>query len=149
MAVVVSQFGFSNGGGALANMVDGDAASYWFPVPDGLDAYPVPPVSDAGLVLPGYSFPAIQFDFQDQARVPAFQFKVETAATLGRCWLIASDYPATSVADTIHDSSDVVAGGMYSVAQMNGNAPIFTNARYNPIRKRFWRFVFFVQPPAA
>jgi hypothetical protein len=149
MTVVVTQFGFSTGGGNLANVVDFDLNTFWRPLADGLDAYPIPPVADSGLVIPGYPRPAIQFDFNDQVRVPMFQVKVETPAALGRCWLIASDNEATSVDNTIFDANDINAGGYYTVEQMNAGIALFTNARFNPIRKRFWRFVFWQQPPAA
>ena len=149
MTITVTQFGFVQAGGSLGNLVDADLATFWKPLADGLDAYTAIPVADSGIVLPGSPRPAIQFDFNDQVRVPMFQFKVETPATLGHCFLIASQNAATSVDNTIFDTNDICAGGYYTVAQMNSNAPLETKARINPIRARFWRFVFWKQPPAA
>jgi len=145
----VSMIGFLTADGAIANMIDGDDATFWKPYADGLDSYTVPPVGESGSVIAdGSPRPAIQFDFGESVRVPQFRVKVGGRASLGWCFLIASDLPATSLTDTVQPG-DVNAGGLYTVAQMNSNAAIDTNARTIVIRKRFWRFVFFKQPPAA
>jgi hypothetical protein len=99
-------------------------------------------------VVVGANCPAIEFDFGDQARIPAFFAKVQGPSSLGQCFLICSQLPATSTADVVQ-SGDLWAGGMYTVAQMNSNQALFTRAQFADIRGRFWRFVFFKQPPAA
>lgn len=143
----VQQFGMSTQGGALANLVDGDLATFWQPYADGFDSYPTPPVSDAGLVVVGAVCPAIQFDFGEAVRIPVFRVITETAATLGWTWLLASDNSATSVNDTCQ-AGDIYAG-RYTVHQMNLNRALETFAKTQSIRKRFWRFVFFKNPASG
>lgn len=145
---IVNIFGFTTALGSLPNLVDFDDATFWAPYADGLDSYTMPPVGDSGAVIPGYPRPAIEFDFGEIVRVPVFQLKVEKPATVGQCFLIASDAPATSLDDTVQ-AADVWAGGMYTVAQMNSNQTLETRAKTYAIRKRYWRFVFWQQPPAA
>src|SRR4051812_17003237 len=121
---VVRQYGFTNGSGALANLVDHDDATFWAPLADGFDSHVTPPVADSGLVVVGANCPAIEFDFGDQARIPAFFAKVQGPSSLGQCFLICSQLPATSTADVVQ-SGDLWAGGMYTVAQMNSNQALF------------------------
>jgi hypothetical protein len=145
---VVTQFGFSTALGALANIVDGDEATFWAPYPDGFDTYTGPILFDDGVTLGvGLPFPCLQFDFGEVVRIPIFKPKTETRATLGPCWLIAGDSPATDI-NSVIQPGDVYAG-QFSLAQMNGNAALFTLANTVDIRKRFWRFLQRVQPPAS
>src|ERR1044072_5968874 len=138
---VTTQIGFSTASGALQNMTDFDDATFWAPYADGLDGYTQPPVGDSGSGIPGYQRPAIQFDFGENVRIPVFQLKVEKPATVGQCFLIASDNPATSLDNTVQ-AGDVWAGGMYTVAQMNSGKTLETRAKTFAIRARYWRFVF-------
>jgi hypothetical protein len=80
-------------------------------------------------------------------RIPIFRVKVETPDTLGPCWLIAGDNTATSIS-TVIQPGDVYAG-QFTLAQMNGGASLTTLADSQNIRKRFWRFLQRIQPPAA
>lgn len=143
----VQQFGMSTHSGTLDNMLDGDETTFWQPYADGFDAYTVPPVGDAGIVDVGAVCPAIQFDFGESVSIAMFSVKVETVATLGWTWLLASDNTATSVSDTVQ-AGDVYAG-RYTVRQINANKPLLTFAATQEIRKRYWRFVFFKNPPAG
>lgn len=144
---IVSIFGYSTQAGVLANLADGDDATFWQPYADGFDSYTVPPIADSGLVIPGYSRPAIQFDFGDRVRVAIFRTKTETTRSLGPCWLFASDLPATSVADTVQ-AADIYAG-FFNVDQMNTAQSLRTLAYNQEIRGRYWRFVSYVNPPAS
>lgn len=145
---IVTQFGFSTALGTINNIADGDESTFWAPYPDGFDSYGAPIVLDDGVTLNvGASFPCIQFDFGDKVRIPIFRLKVETLAAMGPSWLLASDNPATSI-DTVIQGGDVLAG-TFTLAQMNSNAAITTLAMTQEIRKRYWRFLQRVQPPAA
>ena len=144
----ITQFGFLTAQGSLANIGDGNEATFWKPFADGLDAYPMTPVADNGSVLPGYPRPAIQFDFGELVRIPLFRPVTEGPKSLGQCFLIASDSTATSLDDTVK-AGDVWAGGLYTIEQMNSNSSLETKAKTQNIRKRFWRLVFFKQPAAS
>jgi hypothetical protein len=143
---VVTQFGFSTRLGNIANIGDGDEATFWAPYPDVFASYTQAILFDDGITLNvGVAFPCLQFDFGESVRIPIFRPKTETRAALGPCWLIASDVPATDISSVIQPG-DVYAG-QFSLAQMNGNASLFTLANTIDIRKRFWRFLQRVQPP--
>lgn len=145
---VVTQFGFSTALGTLNNLVDADESTFWAPYPDGFDTFTQPILYDDGVTLGvGFPFPCIQFDFGESVRIPIFRVKVETPKTFGPTWLIAGDFPATDI-NSVIQSGDVYAG-QFSIAQMNGNASITTLANSIDIRKRFWRFLQRVQPPAS
>lgn len=143
----VQQFGMSTHGGALDNMLDGDETTFWQPYADGFDAYTVPPVGDAAFPIVGANCPAIQFDFGTPVSIAIFRVKVETVATLGWTWLLASDNTATGTEDVVQEG-DIYAG-RYTVRQMNSNVPLITFAATQDIRKRYWRFAFFKNPPAG
>lgn len=144
----VTQIGFLTASGALANIADANEATFWKPFADGLDSYPMTPVADNGFVLPGYPRPAIQFDFGENVRISIFRAVTQTPTSLGWCFLLASDLPATTLDNTVQ-ASDIWAGGLYTVEQMNSGVALETRAKTQDIRKRYWRFVFFKQPPAA
>jgi hypothetical protein len=143
----VSVFGYSTAEGVLANLVDGDETTFWRPYADGFDSYGTPPISDAGIVLPGYPRPAIQFDFGDRVRIPIFRTKTEGRTSLPPCWLFASDLPASSTSDTVQ-AGDLYAG-FFTLAQMNNPTSTQTLANNQEIRGRYWRFVSIITPPAA
>lgn len=145
----ISMIGLLTQAGAIQNMCDGSDLTFWQPYADGLDSYLQPPVGDAGFVIAdGSPRPCIQFDFGENVRIPMFRVKVDGPKSIGQCYLIASDNTATSLTDTVQ-ASDINAGGYYTPEQMNSGNALITKAQTTPIRKRFWRFVFWKQPPAA
>jgi hypothetical protein len=143
-AIAIYQVGFSTAAGNVNNLLDGDPTNGWTPVSDGLDAYPNPPVNPNGMLVPG-SYPAIQFDFGVAVRIPQFNIKTETASSIGQCYLVASENTMTSPDDSIQ-LNDRLAGGPYSITELNSGQPINTLAIHQPIIAQYWRFVFWRQP---
>lgn len=138
MAITVRQYGFSTGSGLLANLVDDDATTGWAPLTTGFDTYTAPFLV-AGVPNVGHSFPAIEFDFGAPVRVSLFLLQVEGHNTLGPAILVASDNPATSVANTLQ-SGDVLLGE-YTAEEITGNLILGTAALTDDIRKRYIRLL--------
>lgn len=141
MPIIVKQFGFANGGGAIANIADGDLSTFWQPLATDFAGYPAQFfLSDRTTLNTAASFPALEFDLGEERRVPQFLLKVETGLTLGPGILIGADTGATGVADTL------VAGNIlldqYTAQQLCSNQFLAVAAMKNAdIRKRFLRLL--------
>lgn len=149
----VKQFGFSTKSGVLANMVDGDTATGWAPLADGLPSY-TDPFLIGGLLNIGGKFAAIEFDYGVPVRMSSFIFQVETNMTLGASVLVGSDNPATSVTDTTQ-AGDLLLGSYTAEQMTSGHVNIVDAARVNDstppqvYAKRFYRFLQRTSDPAS
>lgn len=148
---VVRQYGFSTGSGSLADIVDADALTGWAPLPTRLETYTAPFLlpSNPGLtdvrgvavgnLNEGASFPCIEFDYSAPIRLAAFLLQVETPLTLGAACLLASNNPASGVADVIQSGDACL--GLYTAAQMVAGRVLLTAAHVNDIKGRYIRLL--------
>lgn len=141
MTVIAKQFGFTNGAGAIANLVDGNALTFWSPLVTDFSAYPDQFfLTDKVTLNYGKSFPALEFDMGEAKRVPQMYLKVETGLTLGPAILIGSDTGATSPADTLQTGDVLLAE--YTAAEITSNRFLdVPTMRDGDIRKRFLRLL--------
>lgn len=139
--IIPKQFGFTNGSGVVANLVDGNLATGWSPVLTDFATYPAQFfLSDKVSLNYGASFPALEFDLGEAKRVVQMLLRVETALTLGPAILIGSTVGATSVADTLQ-TGDILLGE-YRLDQIISNHFIDIPAmRDADIRRRFMRLL--------
>lgn len=138
MTIIVKQFGFTPASGALANIVDDNVSTGWAPVATDFAAYNYPFLKSDGNVNV-QPFPALEFDYGEEVRLPMFLLQTETGVTLGDAMLIGSNFGATSTADVIRDSD--VFLGIYTTAQINSGHVQKTAAFASDIRKRFYRLL--------
>lgn len=143
MPLVVTQFGFSNGSGLLANIGDDSLATSWSPLATQFETY-----SDqffigdpVGQVLNvGGSFPHVQLDQGEPKRVPAITFVTGSVFALGAAVIIGSDNPSTSLI-TAMQTGDIFLGE-FTTAQMNsGRALDLLPMKNADIRKRYIRIL--------
>lgn len=141
MTLIAKQFGFTNGAGAIANLVDGNLSTFWSPLQTDFATYPAQFfLSDKVTLNFGASFPALEFDLGLAKRVPQFFLKVETPLTLGPAILIGSEIGATSPADTLQ-IGDILLGE-YRLDQIISNRFLEVPAmRDADIRRRFLRLL--------
>jgi hypothetical protein len=135
----VKQFGLFQASGTLASIVDGDAGVGWAPLPDELTTYTANFLDGSGNPNSAASFPGFEFDFGTPVRVPTFLFQTETQRTLTRGMLIASNNPATSVADMVQ-SGDLLLG-IYTTEELNAGRILTTRAKTEAITGRYLRLV--------
>ena len=147
MTITVKQFGLLQASGTLASIVDGDTGTGWAPGADGLETYTASFLNTVGQPNSAASFPGFEFDFGVSVRVASFMFETETTGTLARGMLIASNNPATGVADMVQ-SGDVLLG-IYEQDEVNSGRVLQTRARDLDIRGRYVRFVMRTSDPAV
>lgn len=117
---LVTQFGFATAAGLIQNIADRNEATFWKPLPTGLDTITDQFFTPDGTALNyGGSFAALQWDFGSDIRVTSFMIKVETHLSLGPAVLIGSANPASSVANTLQVGDVLLA--TYSADQIVSN----------------------------
>lgn len=154
---VVRQYGFSTASGALADIVDGDALTGWAPLASRLETYTAPfllPSNPGAQVIGakgsfegiavgnlnvGASFPCLEFDYGAAIRLASFLLQVETPLTLGAACLLASNNPASGVADVIQSGDQCL--GLYTPAQIVSGQVQLTAAYLNDIKGRYIRLL--------
>jgi hypothetical protein len=141
MSIICKQFGFANGAGVIANVVDGDTLTFWSPLSTDFAGYSAQFfLSDRVTLNYGASFPALEFDLGEAKRIPQFRLKVETGLTLGPAILIGSDIAATGVTNTLQ-TGDVLLD-QYTGEQICSNLFLRVAAMKDAdVRKRFLRLL--------
>lgn len=148
MTLIAKQFGFTNGAGVIANLVDGSESSFYQPIATDFGAYTAQwYLSDKVSLNTGASFPALEIDFGVPTRVPQFMLKTATLLSLGPSLLIGSNNGATSVADTLQ-SGDIVLGNYRAQELCSGRFISVPAMKDADIRRRFLRFLQRTTNPA-
>lgn len=138
MTITVKQFGLSQKSGSLSSIVDQNNATGWTPYADTLDAYPDPFIVGTSLNV-GKSFAAIEFDYGVPTRIASFSLKTASILSLGDAVVIASDNPASSVADTLQAGDRLL--GAYLGTDLCSGKVLKTAALTEDISTRYVRIL--------